>query len=188
MIHELAEIQARTHQWGARNQVTFDATKEHLKIIHPSAAVGDDFKVLGTLVDCKLSMQPCIEYILAKARPKIRAMLRLKHMFSHASLIGKYKTHIWGFSEYSNGAIILACDSQAKRIDKMQRWFLHELGITDTEAFKTHNVAPPSLRRRIGILGFLHKRVLQQCHPYLLGALPMCRTGVSRQDLAQLHE
>ena len=34
-----------------------------------------------------------------------------------------------------------------------------------------HNFAPPSLRRRIGILGFLHKRVFGACHPELVQEL-----------------
>ena len=49
----------------------------------------------------------------------------------------------------------------------MQRWFLREIGITDTEAFVHYNFAPPSLRRRIGMMGFVHKRVLGKCHPAL---------------------
>ena len=173
VMEELREIQTRTHAWGVRNQVTFDASKEFFNIIHPSACQGDDFKMLGTLFDCRLCMQSCIEYVLTKARPKIRALLRLRHMFSVASLIGQYKTQIWGFSEYSNGVLIMASESQLRRLDKMQRWFLHELGISDSEAFGTYNFAPPSLRRRIGILGFLHKRTLGQCHPYLEIAFPL---------------
>jgi len=173
VMDELFEIQRRTHAWGARNQVTFDAGKEFLNIIHPSSGEGEDFKMLGTIFDCKLSMQSCIEHVLSKARPKIRALLRLRHMFSKASLITQYKTQIWGFSEYSNGALVMATESQIQRLDKMQRWFLHELEITDLDAFKIYNFAPPSLRRRIGLLGFLHKRVLQQCHSYLLIAFAM---------------
>ena len=57
----LAEVQNRTHDWGARNQMQFDASKEHFKILHPTLGEGGDFKLLGTLVDCKLSMQACIE-------------------------------------------------------------------------------------------------------------------------------
>ena len=53
----------------------------------------------------------------------------------------------------------------------MQRWFLHELGLSDTEAFVLHNFAPLSLRRRIGMLGLLHKRVLNECHPALVAFL-----------------
>ena len=37
---ELKEIQIRTHQWGARDQVTYDPRKELLKIIHASASEG----------------------------------------------------------------------------------------------------------------------------------------------------
>ena len=54
----------------------------------------------------------------------------------------------------------------------MQRGFLRELGLTDTEAFVTYNFAPPCLRRAIGTLGFLHKRCLGECHPLVCAALP----------------
>jgi len=187
LLEELCEIQQRTHAWGERNQVSFDAGKEHLVIIHPRAALGDDFKMLGTVFDCRLRMQVCIEGVLAKARPKMRAILRLRHLVSIAQLIVQYKTHVWGFSEYSNGAVILASPSQTRRLDKMQRWFLRELGITDTEAFVTHNFAPPGLRRSIGMLGFLHKRVLHICHPAMYQALPMLQEGTPRWHSKSLH-
>jgi hypothetical protein len=80
--------------------------------------------------------------------------------------------------EYSNGAIIIACVTQLKRLDKVQRWYLHELGLTDTEAFVNYNFAPPSLRRCIGILGFLHKRVLGKCHPGVAAILAFARSDV----------
>ena len=61
----------------------------------------------------------------------------------------------------------------------MQRWYLHELGISDQDAFVNHNFAPPSLRRHIGLLGFLHKRVLGECHPALCQALPFGPVGIA---------
>ena len=73
----------------------------------------------------------------------------------------------------SQGALILALPTQLQRIDKMQRWFLDELDMTDTEAFVVYNFAPPSIRRRIGILGFLHKRVLEVCHPAMVKDLKL---------------
>ena len=172
IFDELTEVQTRTHAWGRRNQVEFDPSKEHFNVIHPSRGSGDDFKLLGTVIDCGLTMLPCIEGILGKIRPKIRALLRLRHMYSTAALLGQYKCHIWGLKEYSNGAIIMAAPCQLKRLDKVQRWYLHELGLSDTEAFVSYNFAPPSLRRCIGLLGFLHKRVLGKCHPGLCIALP----------------
>ena len=50
--------------------------------------------------------------------------------------------------------------------------FLYDIGCTDTHAFIEYNLAPHSLRRAIALLGFLHKRVLGQCHPILLQAFP----------------
>ena len=54
----------------------------------------------------------------------------------------------------------------------MQRGFLYEIGLDDARAFVDFNFSPPSLRRAIGILGFIHKRALHKCHPALPEALP----------------
>jgi hypothetical protein len=181
---ELTEIQHRTHEWGRKNQVEFDPSKEFLVIVHP---LGDDFKLLGTLFDCKLTMVPCLEALLSKIRPKMRALLRLRHLYPTSTMMNQYKCHIWGLKEYSTGALILAPPSQLVRLDKIQRWYLHELGVSDTEAFVTYNFAPPSLRRSIGIFGFLHKRVLGDCHPGVRAALPFwVATGANFHDKA-LH-
>ena len=66
----------------------------------------------------------------------------------------------------------------------MQRWFLHEVGLTDTEAFLNFNFAPPSLRRAIGMLGFLHKRNLGQCHPLVIAAFPL----LSERGMTGAHD
>ena len=58
--------------------------------------------------------------------------------------------------------------------------------MSDTEAFLDHNFAPPMLRRRIGILGFIHKRVLCQCHPLLQDFLPMSQER--DYGVAYLHD
>ena len=179
LLNELRAIQSRTHKWGVRNQVEFDPGKEYVKILHPSLGLGEEFKLLGTLFDVALSMTPCIDAILARVRPKIRALLRLRDMYSVATMLEQYKSHVWGITEYSNGAIILAPPCQVRRLDKLQRWYLHELGISDQSAFVDHNFAPPSLRRHIGLLGFLHKRVLGVCHPALCQALPFGPVGIA---------
>ena len=165
IIDELHEIQTRTHEWGVRHQVKFDPSTEYFKILQPSRGVGDDFKMLGTLFDTALSMKPCLESVLNRTRAKIRALLRLKTLYSVPSMLNHYKNHIWGITEYSNGVLILAPPSQLQRLDKLQRWYLHELGLSDKDVFISFNFAPPSLRRAIGIFGFLHKRFLQECHP-----------------------
>ena len=43
--------------------------------------------------------------------------------------------------------------------------FLRELDISVDQALLELNFASPQIRRNIGILGLLHKRVLGKCHP-----------------------
>ena len=117
-------------------------------------------------------MIPCIVHLLNKLRPKIRAMLKMKSMYSVPSLLNQFKTQIWSSMEYHNGALLIAGEVQLRKLDKMQRGFLYDLGLDDRSAFIEYNFAPPSLRRAIGILGFLHKRVLGTCHPALESIFP----------------
>ena len=68
---------ANVHKWGRTNRVTFDADKEHVKILHPRFAEGDPFKLLGCMIDCKLTMDQAIDRTLAQIRPKITAFFFL---------------------------------------------------------------------------------------------------------------
>ena len=49
---------------------------------------------------------------------------------------------------------------------------MHEIELTEEQAFLECNFAPPSLRRDIGVLGLLHKRVLGKAHPVFQKLLP----------------
>ena len=46
----------------------------------------------------------------------------------------------------------------------MQKSFLNQIHLTEAVGFLDFNFAPPCLRRAVGILGFIHKRVLGLCH------------------------
>ena len=83
----------------------------------------------------------------------------------------QFKTHIWSYIEYHTGAIFHAPDSTLKKIDDLQTHFLRELGLSPAQAFEDHNFAPLCLRRDIGMLGMLHKRVLGKCHPIFMKLL-----------------
>ena len=172
LLGALTETQKRTHRWGVKNQVTFDPSKEAFKVLHPIHGEGEPFKLLGTLLDCKLKMIPCVEKLLSKVRPKIRALVRIRNAFSVKVMLNQYKAHVWSQCEYHDGALILACDTQLARFDSMQRGYLQEFSLTDTEAFVEYNFAPPSIRRRIAMLGFLHKCVLRAGHPSLSVLFP----------------
>ncbi len=67
---------------GNRNRVIFNAGKEHFEIIHPRHGEGEDFKLLGCLMDVTLTMESGIDHTLAKARAKINAMIRTRAHYS----------------------------------------------------------------------------------------------------------
>ena len=90
----LIEAQHRTHVWGTHNRVSFDPTKEAIRIIHPEDGDAEEFVLLGTLFDCQLSMVPCIDRLLNTLRPKVRALARLKHTLSVPNILNQYKTHL----------------------------------------------------------------------------------------------
>ena len=96
VLRQMHVCRHRVHAWGRRNRVAFDAGKEHLVIIHPLLGEGDDFKLLGCLFDCKLTMRQAIEKILSQARPKISAILRTRQHYSEADLIGQFKNACMG--------------------------------------------------------------------------------------------
>ena len=60
-----------------------------------------------------------------------------------------------------------------EQIERLQSSFVSELRITEEIAFTDFNFGSLCLRRDIGILGFLHKRVLDQCHPAIKRLLPI---------------
>jgi hypothetical protein len=155
----------RVHRWGRVNRVTFDAAKEHFIVLHPSESHGETFKLLGCLVDVDLRMLSAVEQVLSKIRPKITAILRTRPYYEVPDLIYQFKTQIWGLIETNMAGYFHAVPSLLVKIDNAQNSFLRELGMTPVDAFMEFNFAPPSLRRNVGILGLLHKRVLGKCHP-----------------------
>ena len=175
IVRTMGVCRERVHKWGRVNRVSFDAGKEHIVILHPIHGQGDPFKLLGCTIDCKLVMQKALEKILAQMRPKIKAILRMRQYYDVKELISQFKTHIWGIMETHNGAIFHASSSILSRLDDIQRQFLKEIGETERSAFLDFNFAPPLLRRNIGILGVLHKRVIGKSHPIFQQLLPFQR-------------
>ena len=168
----LGEAQTRAHTWGANNRVSFDPSKEAIRIIHPEFGDEEEFVLLGTVFDCRLSMESCLSGLLKTLRAKVFALTRIKHIYDIRGMLNQFKAHIWSKMEYYNGAILIAGEVRLRKLDKMQRGYLYALGLTDKAAFVLHNFAPPSLRRAIGILGFLHKINLGTCHPALRSLFP----------------
>ena len=74
--------------------------------------------------------------------------------------------------EYHNGAILHAAPSHLKSLDDAQNNFLHALQSNPSTAFLEYNFPLPTLRRDIGLLGLLHKRVLGLPHPAFANFFP----------------
>ena len=55
----------RVHKWGKTNRVSFDPSKEHLVVLHPSEYHGACFKLLGCMVDTDLMMHTAIDQFLS---------------------------------------------------------------------------------------------------------------------------
>ena len=87
-----------------------------------------------------------------------------------------------GIIEYSHGCVLHAPDTALAKIDHLQSSFVRELHVTEEFVFLVHNFAPLELRRDIGFLGFLHKRVLGECHPAIMSLL-----SFSSQNYAWRH-
>ena len=169
---EMRITRTEVHRWGKRNRVTFDGDKEHINILHPLHGQGESFRLLGCPIDVKLTMAEAVDLVVARARPKIKALLRSRAFYSLPDLIIQFKTHIWGLIEYSHGCIMHASESALARVERLQSSFVEELHVYEDDNFLIHNFAPLQLRRDIGILGLLHKRVLGECHPAILDFLP----------------
>ena len=174
ILDKLSKCREKVHGWGRTNRVKFDAKKEHLAIIHPDANVlhGDGFRLLGCFMDLDLRMRTAVDQLLAKIRPKSKAILRTRGYYSVPELLQQYKTHIWGLVECNAGAFFHVVSSLLLKIAQVQDNFLHKLNLSNSEAFLKFNFAPTILRRNIGILGFLHKRVLGLSHPSIEKLLP----------------
>jgi hypothetical protein len=161
----LQECRVSVHKWGRANRVSFDPSKKHLVVLHPSAYHGAAFKFLGCMIDTDLAMESAIDLLITKIRPKITAILRTRAYFSISDFITQLKTHIWCLMEASMGGIFHATSPRLAEIDHEPNRFLRELRISAEFAFAEFNFAPPKLGRNIGILGVLHKRVLGLRHP-----------------------
>ena len=72
----LQNCQTVLHEWGAANQVGFDAGKETLHVLHRRNPAGESFKVLGVLWDTKLLMNEECEQVDKRASWKLTTLLR----------------------------------------------------------------------------------------------------------------
>ena len=156
-LSDLAVVRDELHQWGAANQVLFDAGKESFHVLHRRCPYGEDFRVLGCWFDCKLLMHSAARHVATEAGWRLRSLLRSRRFFTFPELMTLYKAQILSFVESSTPALYHASPSTLERIDRVQRRFLRELVLTEEEALCDYRLAPLCSRRDMAMLGALHK-------------------------------
>ena len=92
-------------------------------------------------------------------------------------MIMQYKAHVLPIAEMNNGAIYHATTTVLKRLDNTYYSFVRELNVHQSSAFMCHNLGPLEMRRDIGMLGFLHKIVLGECHPGITALFPFASSS-----------
>ncbi len=172
VFDDLTQCQLSVHEWGIRNRVCFDASKEELCVLHPTYGHGRAFRLLGPTIDSKLLMHECVDKIYKRAKPKARRLLRSARFFSRKELVMQFKSHIWGLIESVTPALYHAAPSVVGKLDRVQTSFVDKLGLTQREAFLWFGLQPLGLRRDIAMMGVLYKCAHGIAHPDLQVLFP----------------
>ena len=157
LVLALSECQSSLHAWGAANQVVFDPTKESFHLLRRQKPRGPSFKLLGVLFDTKLLMHEGARAIAVDAGWRLQAVLRPRRFFSTPELMRLYKSLVLSFIESGTPGYFHAAPSVLACIDRIQRRFLREIGLSDVEALLDYRLAPLDVRRDIATLGLLHR-------------------------------
>ena len=79
-----------------------------------------------------------------------------------AHTIHLYKAHVLSFIEYRTAAIYHATGAILRPLDRFQRRFISNLGITGEEALIAFNLAWLEARRDMAMLGLIHRAAVGQ--------------------------
>ena len=172
VLKELEVYQTACHQWGFANRVEFDASKEHFVVLHRQRPHGENFVLLGTTYDPKLTMHDHCEACAARCRWKVHALLKLRCFFDKTGSVRLYKAHVLPLLEAHTAALYHAAPSTLALLDKVQHLFLRGVGLSSDEALLQHNLAPLRTRRDLAMLGLLHRCALEEAPPQLLEFFP----------------
>ena len=164
---DLKVCQADLHEWGVANQVAFDPSKESMHVLSHDDATDGTFRILGIQFDCRLSMHDAICELAQSAKWKLVMILRSRRYYNDAELIGLYKAHVLSFVEYRTAAIYHATNTELQSVDRIQRGFLRDLGVSEADAMIHFNLAPLCTRRDIAMLGVIHRAAIGKGPPQL---------------------
>ena len=119
-LKAIDNVQNELHQWGAANQVCFDANKESKHVLSLTDPFGPDFKLLGVIFDCGLEMTNAVHGLVSKVKWKSKTLLRSRRSFGTVDLVLQYKQQILSYIEYRNPAIYHATATVLNQLDRTQ--------------------------------------------------------------------
>ena len=100
--------------------------------------------------------------VARRAGWKLKTLLKTKRYYNTRELVGLYKCHVLPVLEFSTPAVYHAATTTLDLLDRVQRRFLKEVGLTEEEALLQHNLAPLNCRRDMAALGLIHRTALGQ--------------------------
>ena len=92
---------------------------------------------------------------------KLSTLLRTQRYYDTAALVRLYEAHVLPTLEFPTPAVYHASTTTLDKLDRVQRHFLREVGLTAAEALLEHNLAPLQTRRDVALLGLVHRTVLK---------------------------
>ena len=79
--------------------------------------------------------------------------------------MAQYKIHVLTVLEFPTPAVYHATNTALDNLEKVQRHFWHELGLSKGESLAQFNLAPLDTRRDVALLGLVHRTVLGEGPP-----------------------
>ena len=154
---KLSECQSSLHRRGAANRVSFDHLNKGIVVIRLQKPLGEDFELLRVTFDAQLLMYKGVRKTAVEAGWGLNTILRAKLYFSVPEVFRLYNANISSYIESGAAGRFHACESTLASIDHIQNCFLRAVAMSEEEALLKFRLAPLSMRRRIAILGFLHR-------------------------------
>ena len=105
-------------------------------------------------------MHDAVHQCTVEAGWRAKSLLRAQRFFSAGEAILLYKAQVLSYIEARTPGIAHAAASTLEPLDRVQRQFLRQLGLTEKEAAIEYRLLPLNARRNIAMLGVVHRCTL----------------------------
>ena len=123
--------------------------------------------ILGIEFNTSLLMHDAARNLAVESGWRLKSLLRTRRFHNTAKLFWLCKSQILSFIESRTAGLHHAAPSVLASVDRIQRRFLSEIGMSNLEALENWRLAPLACRRSIAMLGLLY-RIAHQLAPECL--------------------